>query len=62
MLKCKVMITKPGPDSKKNPLRSPSGPHMFAERRGDVVKIHRANDLKAATALHKAVLAGEVAW
>jgi len=26
------------------------------------VKIHRANDLKAATALHAAVLAGEVAW
>lgn len=60
--KLKTKVGEVGPDLRKNKNRAANGDHIFAERFGDIVKIHRAHSLAEAIALRDRVLAGDVKW
>lgn len=49
-------------DRKANPTRGVGHPHIFNQRRGDVIKIHRAPTYDDAVELRERVVAGEVPW
>jgi len=60
--KIKSEVGEVGPDRRKNKNCADNGDHIFAERWGSIVKIHRAHSQAEAVALRDRVLAGEVKW